>query len=85
VLLPLAVYWQQRLYRRHTRKVLFMLDAIENSDTSVQLTETSTATFNHKVSGVVTAVVIHITSVPEILIDDGDFYSTSDLLNFITH
>lgn len=50
----------------------------------VQLTETSTATFNHKVSGVVTAVVIHITSVPEILID-GDFYSTSDLLNFITH
>jgi hypothetical protein len=50
----------------------------------VQLTETSTATFNH-VSGVVTAVVIHITSVPEILIDDGDFYSTSDLLNFITH
>ena len=50
----------------------------------VQLTETSTATFNHKVSGVVTAVVIHITSVPEILIDDGDFYSTSDLLNFTT-
>ena len=33
----LAVYWQQRLYRRHTRKVLFMLDAIENSDTSGSL------------------------------------------------
>ena len=40
VLLPLAVYWQQRLYRRHTRKVLFMLDAIENSDTSVHFSET---------------------------------------------
>jgi hypothetical protein len=41
----------------------------------VQLTETSTATFNHKVSGVVTAVVVNIISEPEILIDDGDFYS----------
>lgn len=40
VLLPLAVYWQQRLYRRHTRKVLFMLDVIENSDTSVHFSET---------------------------------------------
>ena len=49
----------------------------------VQLTKTSTATFNHKVSGVVTAVVIHITSFPEILIDDGDFYSLSDLVDFI--
>ena len=49
----------------------------------VQLTETSTATFNHKVSGVVTAVVIDISSEPEILIDDGDFYSLSDLVDFI--
>ena len=49
----------------------------------VQLTETSTATFNHKVSGVVTAVVIHISSEPEILIDDGDFYSLSDLVDLI--
>ena len=40
VLLSLTVYWQQRLYRRHTRKVLFMLDAIENSDTSVHFSET---------------------------------------------
>ena len=40
VLLPLAVYWQQRLYRRHTRKVLFMLDAIENNDTTIHFFET---------------------------------------------
>ena len=40
VLLPWAVYWQQRLYRRHTRKVLFMLDAIENNDTAIHFSET---------------------------------------------
>jgi hypothetical protein len=49
----------------------------------VQLTEHSTATFSHRVSGIVTAVVIHISSEPEILIDDGDFYSLSDLVDFI--
>lgn len=47
----------------------------------VQLTEHSTA--SHRVSGIVTAVVIHISSEPEILIDDGDFYSLSDLVDFI--
>jgi hypothetical protein len=49
----------------------------------LQLTEHSTATFSHRVSGIVTAVVIHICSEPEILIDDGDFYSLSDLVDFI--
>lgn len=49
----------------------------------VQLTETSTATSNHKVSGVVTGVVVNIISEPEILIDDGDFYKLSDLVDFI--
>ena len=49
----------------------------------VQLTEHSTATFSHRVSGIVTAVVIHISSEPEILIDDCDFYSLSDLVDFI--
>lgn len=38
LLLP-TLYWQHRLYRRHTRKVLFMLDAIENNDTSIHFTE----------------------------------------------
>lgn len=40
LLLPLAVYWQQRMYRSHTRKVLFMLDAIENNDTAIHFSET---------------------------------------------
>lgn len=40
LLLPLTVHWQQRSYRRHTRKVLFMLDAIENNDTAIHFSET---------------------------------------------
>ena len=36
-LLPIALYWQQRLYRHHVRKVLFMLDAIENNDNACLL------------------------------------------------
>lgn len=31
--------WQYRLYRSHTRKVLFLLDAVENNDTSVHFNE----------------------------------------------
>ena len=69
----------------HTTALELLGKTVSFEYVHVVQTETSTATFNHKVSGVVTAVVIHITSVPEILIDDGDFYSTSDLLNFITH
>lgn len=40
VLLPLAIHWQQRLYQHHTRKVLFMLDAIENNDNAIHFSET---------------------------------------------
>ena len=40
LLLPLAIRRQQRLYHRHTRKVLFMLDAIENNDTAIHFSET---------------------------------------------
>ena len=40
VLLPLTIRRQQRLYHRHTRKVLFMLDAIENNDTAIHFSET---------------------------------------------
>lgn len=40
VLLPLAIRWQQHLYQHHTRKVLFMLDAIENNDSSIHFSET---------------------------------------------
>ena len=39
-LLPIALYWQQRLYRHHVRKVLFMLDAIENNDNAIHFSET---------------------------------------------
>ena len=39
-LLPLALRWQQKLYRHHVRKVLFMLDAIENNDNAIHFSET---------------------------------------------
>lgn len=48
----------------------------------LQLTEQSSIDFREKVSGTVTAVVTHISSGPEILIDDGDFYTLSELENF---
>lgn len=34
-MLPLVAYWQHRLYEQHIKKVLFMLDAIENNDNAV--------------------------------------------------
>jgi len=39
VLLPLLLYRQWRLYHRHERKVLFLLDAIENNDYSIHFPE----------------------------------------------
>lgn len=50
VFLPLAVRWQQRLYHRHTRKVLFMLDAIENNDTAIHFSETDGTEDNRLIS-----------------------------------
>lgn len=38
-LLPPLLYRQWRLYRRHERKVLFLLDAIENNDYSIHFPE----------------------------------------------
>ncbi len=38
-LLPVAIYWQRKLYRRHVQKVLFMLDAIENNDNAIHFSE----------------------------------------------
>lgn len=40
VLLPIALLWQLRLYRQHVRRVLFMLDAIENNDNAIHFSET---------------------------------------------
>ncbi len=39
LLLPIMVVWQVRAYRRHTRKLLFLLEAIENNDTSIRFAE----------------------------------------------
>lgn len=39
LLLLLSIRWQWILYHRHTQKVLFLLDAIENNDTSIHFSE----------------------------------------------
>lgn len=39
LLLLLSLRWQWKLYRSHTQKVLFLLDAIENNDASVHFSE----------------------------------------------
>lgn len=39
LLLLISLFWQWKLYRRHTHKVLFLLDAIENNDTSIHFSE----------------------------------------------
>ena len=39
LLLPLTLVWQHRHYRRHTRRVLFLLDAIENNDNTLHFAE----------------------------------------------
>lgn len=38
-LLLLSGWWQLRLYRRHTRQVLFMIDALENNDNAFHFSE----------------------------------------------
>lgn len=37
--LTLSIWWQLRLYRLHTRKVLFMIDALENNDNAFHFPE----------------------------------------------
>jgi hypothetical protein len=48
----------------------------------VQITDKSSIDFREKLSGIVTSVVVHMNSSPEISIDDGDFYDLSKLLDF---
>lgn len=38
-----ALYWQMQFYRQHTRKVLFLLDAIANNDYTIQFDETKSS------------------------------------------
>lgn len=40
LLLPFVLRWQLILYRQHIRRVLFMLDAIENNDNAIHFSET---------------------------------------------
>ncbi|MGI6815674.1 sensor histidine kinase [Bacteroides sp. KG123] len=57
VLLPIVLYWQRKLYRRHVQKVFFMLDAIENNDNSVHFSEkealADTRLINHALNRVI--------------------------------
>ena len=45
-----CLYWQYGLYRAHTRKVLFLLEALENDDASVHFVETEANRDNRLVS-----------------------------------
>lgn len=37
--LAFSFWWQLKLYRQHTREVLFMIDALENNDSSIHFSE----------------------------------------------
>lgn len=50
LLLPLTIYWQHLFYRRQSRQVLFMLDAIENNDNSIHFSETKCTAENRPVN-----------------------------------
>ena len=48
----------------------------------IQLTDSSFIIVTENFAGTVTNVVLSFTSEPEISINDGDFYSLSELLDF---
>ena len=48
----------------------------------LELTDTSFITFTDKLTGIVTNVVLGLTTEPEISINDGDFYCLSELIDF---
>ena len=48
----------------------------------IQLTDSSFITFTENFTGTVTNVVLSLTNEPEISINEGDFYSLSELLDF---
>ena len=48
----------------------------------IQLTDSSFFTFTQNFTGTVTNVLLSLTSEPEISINDVDFYSLSELLDF---
>lgn len=48
----------------------------------VELTDKSFITFEDNYSGVVTDIVLSLTGNPQIAVDDGDFFSLPDLIDF---
>ena len=48
----------------------------------IELTDSSFITCTENFTGTVTNVVLSLTNEPEISINDGDFYSLSELLDF---
>lgn len=40
LIVPALLWWQYRLFRHHTRMVLFLLDALENEDHTIHFSET---------------------------------------------
>ena len=48
----------------------------------LELTDTSFITFTDKLTGIVTNVVLGLTTEPGISINDGDFYCLSELIDF---
>ena len=48
----------------------------------IELTDSSFITFTENFTGTVTNVVLSLNSEPEISINDGDFYSLPELLDF---
>ena len=48
----------------------------------IELTDSSFITFTENFTGTVTNVVLSLTNEPEISINDVDFYSLSELLDF---
>ena len=48
----------------------------------IELTDSSFITFTQNFTGTVTNVVLSLTNESEISINDGDFYSLSELLDF---
>lgn len=41
--LAISIWWQWKLYQQNTKKILFLLDAIENNDSSLHFSEQSNA------------------------------------------
>lgn len=45
-----SIWWQLRLYRHHTRQVLFMIDALENNDNAFHFPEDEGTTENRQIN-----------------------------------